>query len=206
MDSTKRALSTRFTMKDLGTLTYCLSIEVKRLEDGSILLHQSRYISDILAKHGLADCNPISTPQDSHTASFRSSSSTPSLPFRNVVGELLYLTTTTRPDIAFTVTLLSRHLNNPEEEHQHIAKRVLRYLQGTKDYGIRYTKQDSFDYLIELFVDADYANDATTRRSTSGYFLFLNGCLISWKSKLQNIVALSTSEAEYISMSYGLQE
>ncbi|KAH9142061.1 hypothetical protein AeRB84_013835 [Aphanomyces euteiches] len=107
---------------------------------------------------------------------------------------------------AFTVTLLSRHLNNPEEEHQHIAKRVLRYLQGTKDYGIRYTKQDSLDYLIELFVYADYANDATTRRSTSGYFLFLNGCLISWKSKLQNIVALSTSEAEYISMSYGLQE
>ncbi|KAH9090679.1 hypothetical protein Ae201684P_014473 [Aphanomyces euteiches] len=136
----------------------------------------------------------------------QSTGSTPSLPFRNVVGELLYLTTTTRPDVAFTVTLLSRHLNNPEEEHQHIAKRVLRYLQGTKDYGIRYTKQDSLDYLIELFVYADYANDATTRRSTSGYFLFLNGCLISWKSKLQNIVALSTSEAEYISMSYGLQE
>ncbi|KAH9101333.1 hypothetical protein LEN26_015722, partial [Aphanomyces euteiches] len=206
MDSTKRALSTRFTMKDLGTLTYCLGIEVKRLEDGSILLHQSRYISDILAKHGLADCNPISTPQDSHTSSFRSSSSTPSLPCRNVVGELLYLTTTMRPDIAFSVTLLSRHLNNPEEEHQHISKRVLRYLQGTKDYGIRYTKQDTLDYFIELFIDADYANDATTRRSTSGYFLFLNGCLISWKSKLQNIVALSTSEAEYISMSYGLQE
>ncbi|KAH9130205.1 hypothetical protein LEN26_008754 [Aphanomyces euteiches] len=165
MDSTKHALSARFTMKDLGTLTYYLGIEVKRLEDGSTLLHQSRYISDILAKHGLVDCNPISTPHDSYTTSFPSSSSTPSLPFRNVVGELLYLTTATRPDIAFTVTLLSRHLNNPEEEHKLIAKRVLCYLQGTNEYGIRYTKQDSFDYLIELFVDADCANDATTRRS-----------------------------------------
>ncbi|KAH9096785.1 hypothetical protein LEN26_017339 [Aphanomyces euteiches] len=193
-------------MKDLGPLTYCLGIEVERLEDGSILLHQSRYVSDILAKHDLANCNPVSTPQDSHSAAFHSSSSSPSLPFRTVVGELLYLTTTTRPDIAFTVTLLSRHLNNPAEEHQHIAKRVLRYLRGSKDFGICYSKQDSTEFTIELYVDADYANDAITRRSTSGYLLYLNGCLISWKSKLQNIVALSTSEAEYISMSYGLQE
>ncbi|KAH9140730.1 hypothetical protein AeRB84_015057 [Aphanomyces euteiches] len=206
LDSTKRALSSRFTMKDLGPLTYCLGIEVERLEDGSILLHQSKYVSDILAKHDLANCNPVSTPQDSHSAAFHSSSSSPSLPFRTVVGELLYLTTTTRPDIAFTVTLLSRHLNNPEEEHQHIAKRVLRYLRGSKDFGICYSKQDSTEFTIELYVDADYANDAITRRSTSGYLLYLNGCLISWKSKLQNIVALSTSEAEYISMSYGLQE
>ncbi|KAH9127698.1 hypothetical protein AeMF1_002039 [Aphanomyces euteiches] len=193
-------------MKDLGPLTYCLGIEVERLEDGSILLHQSKYVSDILAKHDLANCNPVSTPQDSHSAAFHSSSSSPSLPFRTVVGELLYLTTTTRPDIAFTVTLLSRHLNNPAEEHQHIAKRVLRYLRGSKDFGICYSKQDSTEFTIELYVDADYANDAITRRSTSGYLLYLNGCLISWKSKLQNIVALSTSEAEYISMSYGLQE
>ncbi|KAH9139482.1 hypothetical protein AeRB84_016239 [Aphanomyces euteiches] len=110
--------------------------------------YKSRYISDILAKHGLADCNPISTPQDSHTASFRSSSSTPSLPFCNELGELLYLTTTTRPDIAFTVTLLSRHLNNPEEEHQHISKRVLRYLHGTKDYGLMTTS--FLEYRIDM--------------------------------------------------------
>ncbi|KAH9078395.1 hypothetical protein Ae201684P_019484 [Aphanomyces euteiches] len=157
-------------MKDLGNLTFCLGIEVERLQDGSIFPHQRKYILDLLATHGFTDCNPISTPQA-------------------MVGELLYLATTTRPDIAYT-----------------IAKRVLRNLKGTQDYGLLYSKSDKEDFTIDLYVDADYANDTSTRRLTSGFLLFLNGCLISWKSKLQNIVALSTCEAEYISMSYGLQE
>ncbi|KAH9127907.1 hypothetical protein LEN26_009186 [Aphanomyces euteiches] len=91
-------------------------------------------------------------------------------------------------------------------KHQQIAKRVLRYLKGAQDYCLLYSKSDKEDFTIDPYVDADYANDISTRQSTSGFLLFLNGCLISWKSKLQNIVALSTCEAEYISMSYGPQE
>ncbi|KAF0734551.1 hypothetical protein Ae201684P_005409 [Aphanomyces euteiches] len=191
-------------MKDLGNLTFRLGIEVERLQDGSIFLHQRKYILDLLATHGFTDCNPISTPQASSAT--RSSTASSPLPYRQVVGDLQYLTTTTHPDIAYTVTFLSRHLNEPAEEHQQIAKRVLRYLKGTQDYGLLYSKSDKEDFTTDLYVDADYANDTSTRRSTSGFVLFLNGCLISWKSKLQNIVALSTCEAEYISMSYGLLE
>ncbi|KAH9136201.1 hypothetical protein AeRB84_018564 [Aphanomyces euteiches] len=204
LETTKRNLSSRFHMKDLGNLTFRLGIEVERLQDGSIFLHQRKYILDLLATHGFTDCNPISTPQASSAT--RSSTASSPLPYRQVVGDLQYLTTTTHPDIAYTVTFLSRHLNEPAEEHQQIAKRVLRYLKGTQDYGLLYSKSDKEDFTTDLYVDADYANDTSTRRSTSGFVLFLNGCLISWKSKLQNIVALSTCEAEYISMSYGLLE
>ncbi|KAH9113686.1 hypothetical protein LEN26_013109 [Aphanomyces euteiches] len=202
LSNIKRDLSHRFKMKDLGPLRYCLGVEILRLDESTLFLHQRKYIKDILQRHNLADCHPLSTPQDPN-ASHRSSSSP--LPYRTMVGDLFYLTSTTRPDIAFTVTLLSRHLSQPTDEHSAIAKRVLRYLKGTHDYGIIYQPVDSDHYTIELYVDAEYANDKYTRR-TSVYLLYLNGCLISWKSKLQNIVALSTSEAEYISMSFGLQE
>ncbi|KAH9134621.1 hypothetical protein AeRB84_019649 [Aphanomyces euteiches] len=162
LETTKRNLSSRFHMKDLGNLAFCLGIEVERLQDGSIFFHQRKYILDLLATHGFTDCNPISTPQASSAT--RSSTASSPLPFRQVVGELLYLTTTTRPDIAYTVTLLSRHLNEPAEEHQQIAKRVLRYLKGTQDYGLLYSKSDKEDFTIDLYVDADYANDISTRR------------------------------------------
>ncbi|KAH9089385.1 hypothetical protein LEN26_019217, partial [Aphanomyces euteiches] len=152
LETTKRNLSSRFHMKDLGNLTFCLGIEVERLQDGSIFPHQRKYIGR------------TSVPD-----------------YDNSSRHSLY-------------------------KHQQIAKRVLRYLKGTQDYGLLYSKSDKEDFTIDLYVDADYANDTSTRRSTSGFLLFLNGCLISWKSKLQIIVALSTCEAEYISMSYGLQE
>ena len=201
----KSDLSSHFKMKDLGQLKLCLGMEILRSDASTILLHQHKYVKDILERHGHSNCHPTSTPQDSNNT-HRSSSSPATLPYRTVVDELLCLTSTTRPDIAFTVTMLSRQLSKPSEEHYDIAKRVLRYLKGTQDDGILYQATSTDQLTFELYVDADYANDKGTRRSTSGYLLYLNRCLISWKSKLQNIVALSTSEAEYISMSYGLQE
>ncbi|KAF0722382.1 hypothetical protein Ae201684_018451 [Aphanomyces euteiches] len=163
-------------MKDLGNLTFCLGIEVERLQDGSIFPHQRKYILDLLATHGYKIFYCFIT------VAFPLSGGRTSVPgYDNSSRHCLY-------------------------KHQQIAKRVLRNLKGTQDYGLLYSKSDKEDFTIDLYVDADYANDTSTRRLTSGFLLFLNGCLISWKSKLQNIVALSTCEAEYISMSYGLQE
>ncbi|KAH9161813.1 hypothetical protein LEN26_001247 [Aphanomyces euteiches] len=206
LNTVQRDLYSAFVVKDLGPLVFFLGIEVTRLSDGSQYLQQNKYASDILAKHGLSDCNPISTPQDSSSIAVSSASPSPLLLFRTVMGELLYFSTTSRPDIAYTVTWLSRHLNNPSTEDMQIAKQVLRCLKGTKQCGLLYQPALHKHFQIELFVDADYANDKSTRRSTSGYLIFLNKCLVSWKSKLQNIVTLSTLEAEYISMSYGLHE
>ncbi|KAL0298728.1 UNVERIFIED_CONTAM: Retrovirus-related Pol polyprotein from transposon RE1 [Sesamum radiatum] len=115
--------------------------------------------------------------------------------FMQIVGCLMYLTAT-RPDMMFAVSLLSRFLENPTQLHFQLAKRVLRYLQGTTDYGIFHKKGGSDK--IPAYIDSDYAGDLDDRKSTSGnVFLFSSG-VVSWSSKKQPIVSLSTAEAEFI--------
>lgn len=115
--------------------------------------------------------------------------------FKQIVGSLMYLTAT-RPDVMFVVGLISRYMENPTELHLQVAKRVLRYLKGTLDFGIFY-KKGGIDELV-AYTDSDYAGDLEDRKSTSGYvFLFGSGA-VSWLSKKQPVVSLSTTEAELI--------
>ena len=107
----------------------------------------------------------------------------------------MYLTTT-RPDIMFVVSLLSRYMDHPTELHFEVAKRVLRYLKGTCDFGILYSKRGE-DKLI-AYTNSDYAGDLNDRKSTSGYVFMLNSGAVSWSSKKQPIVILSTTEAEFV--------
>lgn len=115
--------------------------------------------------------------------------------FKQIVGCLMYLTAT-RPDLMFAVSLLSRYMEIPTELHLQLAKRVFRYLQGTMEYGIFY-KMGGNDALI-AYTDSDYAGDLDDRKSTSGYVFLLSSGAISWSSKKQPIVSLSTTEAEFI--------
>uniref|UniRef100_A0AAV1TX81 Reverse transcriptase Ty1/copia-type domain-containing protein n=2 Tax=Peronospora matthiolae TaxID=2874970 RepID=A0AAV1TX81_9STRA len=123
---------------------------------------------------------------------------------REAVGALMHLTTATRPDIAFAVGYVSRFMENPQEEHWVAVKRIFRCLQGTKTHGICYKPSARIDF--RRYSDADWAGDLTDRKSTSGYTFMLLGAPVSWGSKKQPSVSLSTTEAEYIALSLAIQE
>ncbi len=127
----------------------------------------------------------------------------PDNPYAQVVGSLLYLSVTTRPDIAQAVGVLSKFMSNPMSAHWQAAKGVLRYLTGTLDYGITFAGGDT---TVIGYCDADFAGDLDTRRSTTGYVFIMNGGAISWQSKRQPTVAASTTEAEYMAAAQATKE
>ena len=114
----------------------------------------------------------------------------------------------TRPDIAHVVGVLSRFMSKPGKEHWTVVKRVFRYLRGTSDYGLCYQGRPGLDRVLDIhgFVDADWAGDLDQRRSTSGYVFNLFGGAVSWMSKKQSVVALSTTEAEYMAATHASKE
>ena len=126
------------------------------------------------------------------------------IPYRQAVGSLNYLATCTRPDIAYAVNYVSRGMQNPTNLDWIAVKRIFRYLQGTRKTGIIYKKGGS--NILSGFSDASYAPEASDRKSTSGYVFTMNGGAISWKSKRQPIISLSSMEAEYIALSTAAKE
>ncbi|KAH9112109.1 hypothetical protein AeMF1_013507 [Aphanomyces euteiches] len=210
MQSTKEALSKRFKMTDLGALSYCLGIEVMRSPSGPVFIHQSKFLKSVLAKFNMQECKPVKTPQVSGQRLSKLMCPTTDdektemsrIPYRSAVGCLMYLMVATRPDIAVAVGVASQFLENPGQQHWSAVKRIFRYLKGTEDFGIEYSgSQDVCGY-----TDADWAGDTGTRHSTSGYCFMLNNGLVSWKSRKQRTVALSSTEAEYMGLSEASQE
>jgi len=126
-------------------------------------------------------------------------------PFREAIGSLMFLTQLTRPDIIFAVNFLSRYLSNFSEIHWLAVKRIFRYLIGTADYGISYCKSKEDLSLID-YSDADYAGDIETRRSTTGYIFTLAEGSVSWCSRRQKCVSVSTTEAEYVAASMATRD
>ena len=178
---------------------------------GTVTMSQEHYLMSCLEKFGLSDCNgadkPISsrlTVQDQPEVT----NSTAQELYRGMVGSLLYLASWTRPDIAFAVSELSRFVSNPGKPHLEAAKRVFRYLKKTMHLGLVYRSSPSEMPPNTLwgYVDSDWAGCPDTRRSTSGFVFMLNGAAISWRSKRQPTVALSSAEAEFISASALVQE
>ncbi|KAL0359322.1 UNVERIFIED_CONTAM: Retrovirus-related Pol polyprotein from transposon RE1 [Sesamum angustifolium] len=123
--------------------------------------------------------------------------------FRQLVGSLIYLTTT-RPEIAFSVSVISQFMQSPRSSHLDAAKRILRYIKGSLDYGLLY--KNSNDFKLKGFTDADWAGDASDRRSTSGYCFNIVSVVVSWCSKKQSTVALSSTGAEYMAATIATQE
>ena len=202
---TKSKLKARFEMTDSGKCEFILGIELRHGLDGSVTMCQRRYVNDILKRFKMNECKAVTSPVDTSSRLVSSSAvTTITAPFREAVGALMHLTTATRPDIAYAVSYVSRFMENPQEEHWTAVKRIFRYLQGTKDYGICYKPSDKIDF--RGYSDADWAGDLADRKSTSGYAFMLLGAPISWGSKKQSSVSLSTSEAEYIALSLAIQE
>lgn len=209
------SLSKKIDLKDLGEPKYILGIEVNRNKPmHQITLHQRKYIDEVLTKFGMANCKPVKTPIDkgprkqdmdssvSQSDAIRERKNARDVPYQNLVGSLSYLAQATRPDIAFATNYLSQFNNNFNESHWQMAKRVLRYLSGTKDVGITYSACGS---QIVGYTDASW-NEDESGRSRSGYVYTLSKGAISWKSTRQQPLALSTCEAEYLALTEGIKE
>ncbi|CAN1849719.1 Retrovirus-related Pol polyprotein from transposon TNT 1-94 [Linum perenne] len=200
----KANLSVRFKMKELGELRHFLGLEVEKTKEG-LFLCQHKYSKDLLEKFGMLECKPVSAPVDA-SVKLRSTEGKDledTTTYRQLVGSLIYLTLT-RPDLSYAVGLVSRFMQNPKKPHLEAAKRILRYVKGTINHGILYKKGGNTE--LSGYCDADYAGDLDTRRSTTGYVFSLGSGPISWCSKRQPTVALSTTEAEYNSSAMATQE
>ena len=210
LESVKSALSKRFKMKDLGKLSWYLGTNFK-CNDNYVEMSQTQYVDKVISKFGMADCKPKPTPCilgiEKETEDVESPLlGNPKL-YRAIVGSLIYIMTGTRPDICFAVTKLSQNMAKPTQANLNMAKNVLRYLQGSREKVLRFQKSD-LPIKLTGFCDSDWGASVKDRRSITGYNFQLtnNGPLISWKSRKQQTVALSTCEAEYISLANAVQE
>jgi hypothetical protein len=213
----KKAIETRYKISEFSELHWFLgmNIAVDR-QKNEIRINQKKYINNILEKHGMEDCKPVSTPaientkltkQDCPREGSVEQNEMRKMDYRGIVGSLNYLAQSTRPDIAFVAHRLSCFVNNPSKIHYVAAKRVLRYLKGTKDVELIYRK-DTDGLKMSAVSDADWAGNTDNSRSTSGFGVKLNkrSATISWNSKLQNTIALSTAEAELAACKLAVQE
>jgi len=202
----KQLVGSLFDVRDLGEARFFLGMEITRdWEKGSIKLSQHKAVADIIMRFGMGEAKLSSTPMSTATRLSKGGSKPldETTAFMEMVGCLLYLASCTRPDIAQSVGALSRYMSCPTQQHWSTAKGVVRYLAGTIDYGIHFTKGAG---ALSGYCDADYAGDVDTRRSTTGYVFVLNGGAVSWSSKLQPTVAVSTAEAEYMAAASAVKE
>ncbi|KAL0307710.1 UNVERIFIED_CONTAM: Retrovirus-related Pol polyprotein from transposon TNT 1-94, partial [Sesamum angustifolium] len=205
LHETKVFLAKNFEMKDMGEASYVIGIEIHRDRSKRILgLSQKAYIEKVLAKFRMSACSSTAAPivkgdkfgiHQSPQNSLEENQMK-NVPYASVVGSLMYVQVCTRPDIAFAVGMLGRYQSNPGIEHWKAAKKVMRYLQGTKDLQLIYKHTENLE--VVGYSDSDFAGCLDTRKSTSGYIFLLANGAISWKSTKQTITASSTMEAEFV--------
>uniref|UniRef100_A0A2N9J203 Integrase catalytic domain-containing protein n=1 Tax=Fagus sylvatica TaxID=28930 RepID=A0A2N9J203_FAGSY len=210
----KSLLHKEFEMKDLGAAKKILGMEIHRDRGARKLwLSQKNYIRKVLEKFSMLDAKPVSTPLANH---FRLSGSQcpkneeeienmSKVPYASAVGCLMYAMVCTKPDLAHAVSTVSKYMANPGREHWNAVKWIFRYLKGTAKHEILFSRQPGTNSVVG-YVDADYAGEVDDRRSTTGYVFTLSGGPICWKSTLQSIVAMSTTEAEYMAVAEAAKE
>lgn len=200
----KRKLKERFDLRDLGRISHCLGLEFSQ-RHGEIFISQEGYTKTLLQRFGMENCNPVATPVD--TAQKLTQPIEPlseaEYPFREIVGCLMYLAVGTRPDISYAVNSLSQFNNGFGKEHCNAVKRILRYLKGTVDLGLKYTPSNDS---ICGYADADWAGCLKDRKSYTGYAFKIANAATSWESRKQQTVALSSTEAEYMALADSAKE
>jgi hypothetical protein len=190
-------INAEFMLKDMGPVHYFLGIQVQR-NDNIFFLQQQQYALDLLELAGMTDCRSCDTPID--TAGKLSSdagsplSTSDASDYRSLVGALQYLTMT-RPDLQYAIQQACLHMHAPTMAHQGLVKRILRYVRGTSAPGLHLRRSNNSD--LVAYSDADWAGCPDTRRSTSGFCVFMGYSLLSWSSKRQTTVSCSSAEAEY---------
>lgn len=175
-------------------------------------MDQERYIEEVLLKFNMSDCNPVSTPLDANIKLSKEMAPKNeeefkdmlTVPYQQAIGSILYPAQATRPDICHTINVVSRFNNNPGKQHWIAVKRILRYLKGTSSAKIEFSGNCDTD--LVGYSDADWASDVDGRRSVTGFVFMLQGGPLTWCSRKQQTVALSTTEAEYMALSLATQE
>jgi hypothetical protein len=197
-----------FQLRDEGEVGDFMGIRIAKQKDGTFLLTQTGLISKVIEAAGMNTCNKVSTPAlplpvgaDLHGDSF-----VESWEYASIIGMLMYLAANTRPDIAYAVHQAARHTHHPRASHALAVKRILRYLQGTKEGGAIFKPDKSWK--VDCYVDSDFAGlykaehdrDPVSAKSRTGYVIKFCNVPILWVSKMQTQIALSTMEAEYIAL------
>lgn len=188
-------LQKEFPMSDSGKLHYFLGVKAE-FKNGGIFLSQQSYAEDIIQRSGMVDCKPCSTPVDLQSKLSLEDGEliADATQYRRLAGALQYLTFT-RPDISYAVHQICLYMHSPRVPHLQALKRIIRYVKGTKAHGLQLRKSNITD--LVAYSDADWGGCPDTRRSTSGYCVFLGSNLVSWSAKRQPTVSRSSAEAEY---------
>jgi hypothetical protein len=208
----KKQLSQSFAMKDLGPAKQILGVRIQRSrKDKKLFISQEQYIEKVLERFNMNNAKVISSPLATHfKLSTKQSPSTDEekedmkrIPYASAVGSLMYAMVCTRPDIAHAVGVVSRFLSDPGREHWNAVKWIMRYLRGTSKLCLSF---GSGKPMLVGYTDSDMAGDVDTRKSTSGYLITFSGGAVSWQSRLQKCIALSTTEAELIAATEACKE
>jgi Reverse transcriptase (RNA-dependent DNA polymerase) len=214
MNALKHDLSRRFAMKDLGEAHWVLGIQIDRDRTArSLSISQREYVLKVLERFGMSECKSVVTPLESSVklsktdcpASTAVTDTAFMRLYQSAVGAVMYAMMGTRPDIAFAVASLSQFSSNPGQSHWLSLKHVLRYLKGTVDYKLTYGGNNRSLH-FHGFCDSDWGSDVDDRRSVTGYVFMLGGGAVSWQSKKQPTVALSSVEAEYMAATQATRE
>lgn len=203
----EKILKSKFEVNNLGDVRSYLGMEIQRNEHGWFGVNQTAYIRKVVNDTGLADAKPSNVPMD---VSYRKQIATGDIlvsneQYRSLIGSLLYVSVNTRPDIAASVGILSQKVERPTQEDWNELKRVVKYLKGTANLSLVIGNGNQNEDLIG-YADADWAEDRMDRKSVSGHVFKFKGSTIGWKSKKQTVVAMSSAEAEYISLSETCRE
>ncbi|WVY99473.1 hypothetical protein V8G54_015558 [Vigna mungo] len=210
--SLKQQLSKEFDMKDLGPAKRILGMQITRDKQKCILqLSQTEYINRVLQRFNMRDAKAVSTPLASHFHLSKEQSpqtekekeSMAEIPYASAIGSLMYAMVCTRPDIGHAVGVVSRFMSNPGKAHWEAVKWILRYLRGTIEKCLYFSKGE---LKVQGYVDADFGGEVDHRRSTTGYIFTVGTTAVSWMSQVQKIVALSTTEAEYVAVTEASKE
>ncbi len=203
----KTVLKNEFTMTDLGSPRKFLGIEIMRNRDGQkMFLSQKKFVNGILKRFNMTECKSVAVPMttvDSQSTNTNLKYDGKDIPFRQAIGSLLYLQNATRPDITYCTNVMSRRQSDFSFNDWTQVKRIMRYLRGTKNLGVRFTGERN---CIECYCDASLGMNDKEGKSTTGYAIFLFGDLIMWRTKRQNHVALSSAEAEFVALSLACRD
>ena len=204
-----------FPLKDLGRMMSYLGMRLHWKDNGSCCINQADYITRMAERFGLQEAKSEKTPMAPGYIPLKADSPTTDdekqemakVPYRQLIGSLLYASLGTRPDITFAVSVLSRFNNNPGAKHWKAAKRILRYLIGTKNKGLVFQQRDPKAKVpLVIFSDSDWGSNPEDRKSVAGRCVCLGGGLVTWASKRQQTTALSSCEAEFLALSEAVKE
>ncbi|RVW43546.1 Retrovirus-related Pol polyprotein from transposon TNT 1-94 [Vitis vinifera] len=205
LNDTKRILSANFNIKDLGEASFVLGIEIYRDRSRNLLgLSQKAYINRVLKRFNMQTCKASDAPvvkrdklsNEQCPKNDLEKDVMKTIPYASAIGSLMYAQVCTRPDIAFIVNVLGRYLSNPGHDQWVAAKKVMRYLQRTKDFMLVYRRVDNLE--VVGYSDSDFGGCSNDRKSTLGYIFMLASGAISWKSVKQSLIASSTMYAEFV--------